>query len=176
MSIAGSARGAIAIGESCDPAEALVCGSGTVRRLLAPGSYYVMSESRPATFGKGTLHVQTADLQGACEDAPLIRSGTTQLPMPANASYSGLTCASTTARWTLRKVVLQARARVVARIGLRRAHLGLWRGCAEEELLCRRDGSVERAIDQVLDPGTYYLVVDAQTREPVDLELEITRE
>lgn len=169
----GTVAGAVGLGTTCGGAE--VACRGVVERILAPGTYYVTSESRPRPFGSGSLQLQVRDLQAECDDAPLVRSGTTQVPMPSAAVPLSISCAASSNRYQLRKVVLQERARVVARTHTR-SRLALWRGCASEEILCRDNGSVDRAIDQVLDAGTYFLVMTHSSSSPIDLELEITRQ
>ncbi len=176
LSLADGAIGAIGIGTTCGASD-VVCATGAAAQTLAAGTYFVTIDGRGIEpFTRGALNVQIEDLQAVCDEAPLLLGGTTQVALAEHTSRLDATCARSWGnRWALRKVVLTNRARVVARSS--RGGLALFGACGADERLCRSNAAAERSIDQVLEPGTYYLAVAGSTaQETADVTMEITRQ
>ncbi len=143
----------------------------TMTATLPAGRYnLVFDGARPDTFGSATVNVQVTDLQAlerACRTAPLLRPGRT-----VNGNTSGgsddfqASCAGNAgSNDVLYRLRITRRSRV--RIDMSSDYDGalhLRRDCTDQttEVACNDDEGDNRhsRIEQTLDPGTYFVVVD----------------
>jgi hypothetical protein len=170
----------------CTGAKAEVACGKTVDHVLAPGSYFVAVDGEsPAGFGAFTFVWAARDTlaqDNACKNPTLLREGDT---VSGNTSAGAATdkftpsCATSDtnggAADLLYKVVLTSRRRVRLRL-----HPAGWNGvlsvrtkCVEGasvaagEVECHTEDSADIDFDHVLDPGTYYVVVDGKDASSV---------
>ena len=144
---------------------------GTLDTVLTPGTYFVVVDGqRPDTFGSAQIEAQVddlAELERQCRAAPLIQPGrvitgdTTGSQDRFQASCAG------GARSNDIVYRLRLRRRSLVRINMQSAFDGalhLRSDCTNptSEIACNDDHNDNRHsfIEQTLDPGMYYVVVD----------------
>jgi hypothetical protein len=164
-----------------DPAQEVACGR-SLDEVVAPGTYFVGVDGwQPDALGRFVLSWSLQDLAAqaaACASAPtLVERRTTSATTAGSGDRFAVSCsgrdvaaggADRVFRFT---VASRARAHVTVTAATFDAAVALRRQCADDtasasaELACSAsaDRSRRTTIDRVLEPGTYWVVVDGQT-------------
>lgn len=189
--------GALHVRRTCsDAASEVACNDdyrdtrhSLVTATFDPGEYYVFADGyAEGNQGAFTLRAQMAEVGGppvdgdSCTKAlPLSAGHITGSTMPAQGDLTGTCASEQDAADLVYKLRLTEASRVRARLGSSdmRSALYLQSTCGQQssEIVCDTSGSVER----VLQPGTYYLVVDGTSADEfgdfeMDVEIQSTRE
>jgi len=170
----------LALQKTCGaPSSELACGT-SIDQVLAPGAYWlVVDAADEASFGRFDIMYRVQDLvqaEAACATPPRVTLGQTVTGSTsggANRFYAS--CAGsadvhdspdkvfafTLARKTPIRIRLQAQSFAAA--------LSLRKACADlsSELACRTGhaGGSDTVIEQTLEPGTYFAIIDGQERD-----------
>ena len=141
-------------------------------QVLDPGTYSVVFDGkRPDSFGAAQVSLEVRDLvamQRTCQQAPLLRSGRTINGTTAGESDDFQASCAEGARSGDQVYRLRVARRSAVRIDLTTDYDGalhLRRDCADlsTEVACNDDidqNNRASRIEQTLDPGMYYVVVD----------------
>ena len=171
-------RGSLTVRASCAPdAGELACAratAGTLTAQLAAGTYFLTIDGDGASsFGRGQLALELESLTRVCESGPMLRSGQREaitIPSGTRSRFTG-SCGGGYGSEVVRRFAVERRSQVVATAEMPFAGvLYLRRQCSDDhsEVACvPRTGTGSATIDTALEPGLYYLVVDAVGTTPV---------
>jgi hypothetical protein len=175
----------------------LACGRA-VDEVLAPGTYFIAVDgASPDALGRFTLQWALRDLTAqacACAAAPILPAGrvlgaTTASGSDRFANSCGAADPAASGPDRVFKIELPRRAtvRLVVTAATFDAAIALRRSCADAsggagaaELACESDADVAHrtTLERVLEPGTYWVVVDGQSpndQGPFTLEYRVLR-
>ncbi len=167
--------------ESCRPNDQVVCSSGVLNTELAPGTYYLVVDGTSASsFGAGRLNVQLDNLDNICRDAPLLTAGQRTTGDTTGGRFHFRGSCGGDGEDRVFRLNIERRSRVVVRsVQQYDGVLYLRRQCTSTEVACslRDSSSRTSTIDTVLEPGRYFVFVDARyssSRGAFDLEAQVS--
>jgi hypothetical protein len=183
----------VALQRACgDGQTELACGPA-LDQVLAPGTYFLIVDGqKPGAMGRFTLDTRIEDvtaLEAACKTAPLVgpgqtvRGDTTGAPDKFSSACGGRADARGSGDRVFRiaparpsRVTLTSRSATFASVVSLRKDC-LTGGSGSAEITCNADarGGDDSVVSAVLQPGTYYVVVDgfgAGQQGPFTLEYQ----
>lgn len=146
-------------------------GVTTLEAVVQPGNYFLIVDGpRPNAFGQSDIDLQFDDLAAldrACRSAPMLRPGRTVNGTTMNGQDRFQATCAGNARSNDVVYRLRLTRRQIVRLNMSSDYDGalhLRRDCADgaSEIACNDDQPDNRHsyIEQTLDPGTYFVVVD----------------